>query len=398
MTLRVVAPSGRSPERRYVIDLILSEWLGLEYRLEDGPPGRTTISLPGTSAGSVVLPDVLLGSAPETWLTEASMPVSPLARVRVPRVDGVGQAGELPILYGRTIDGVNAWRQSAGGIDLSVDVFGSAFFFLTRYEEIVRPTGDAHGRFPAASSIGAVEGLIARPLVDEYVDLLWAAFVALWPDLTRRATSFRLRLTHDVDQPWAAIGQPPRAVLRALAGDVVRRRDPGLAARRARAILDARTGRVDRDPYDTFDLLMTVSERHGLRSTFYFLAGNEPGDHDYRYRIGDPRVLGLLRHVHDRGHEVGLHASYDSYLSPVRIAFEFDALVQACRTAGFEQATWGVRQHYLRFQNPETWNGHEAAGFAHDSTLGYADAVGFRAGTSREYPLFDVRGARPLAL
>ncbi|HEX5824546.1 MAG TPA: polysaccharide deacetylase family protein, partial [Candidatus Limnocylindrales bacterium] len=136
----------------------------------------------------------------------------------------------------------------------------------------------------------------------------------------------------------------------------------------------------------------------GLRSTFYFLAGNEPGEHDFRYRISDPRVLGLLRQVHDRGHEVGLHASYDSYLSPVRIAFEFDALVQACRAAGFDQATWGVRQHYLRFRNPETWAGHEAAGFEHDSTLGYADAVGFRAGTCREYPLFDVQGRRPLAL
>jgi hypothetical protein len=76
-------------------------------------------------------------------------------------------------------------------------------------------------------------------------------------------------LTHDTDELWAA--RRRRAVL----GDLIVRHDPSLAARRLRAICDAQIGRFDRDPFDTFDLLMDISERHGLRSAFYFLAGSK---------------------------------------------------------------------------------------------------------------------------
>ena len=34
-------------------------------------------------------------------------------------------------------------------------------------------------------------------------------------------------------------------------------------------------GRLDRDPHNTFDFLMAVSERHGLHSAFHFLANND---------------------------------------------------------------------------------------------------------------------------
>jgi hypothetical protein len=38
------------------------------------------------------------------------------------------------------------------------------------------------------------------------------------------------------------------------------------------------------------------------------------------------------------------------------------------------------------------------AGLAHDSTLGFADQSGFRAGTGREYPTYDLIERRPLGL
>jgi hypothetical protein len=100
------------------------------------------------------------------------------------------------------------------------------------------------------------------------VNALWVAMRELWPSLTRPMPQFRLRLTHDVDTPWAALGHPSSEVAHSLAGDVIRRRDIDLAWRRARSYVDARVGRLDGDPYDTFDLLMGMSKRHGLRSTF----------------------------------------------------------------------------------------------------------------------------------
>jgi hypothetical protein len=77
---------------------------------------------------------------------------------------------------------------------------------------------------------------------------------------------------------------------------------------------------------------------------------------------------------------------------------EFDTLRSVCDTAGFDQPAWGVRQHFLRFANPWTWRVQEAAGLDHDSTLGFADRIGFRAGTCREFPVFDLLERQTLRL
>jgi hypothetical protein len=401
--LVVRAPEGRHPERRYALDLVLGEWLGLRHVLEAGRERNLSIRLAGDPSGkTLVMPDILLATPAEAWLTERSLPRRPLPRVRMPGDDagpaGSGAVMPLPVLFGEPAADGSAWRETAGGLALAVDVIGSVFFLVSRMEEIIRTERDGHDRFPVTASVAHAEGFVERPLVDEYVDLLFAALRTLWPGVERRPTEFRLRLTHDIDRPFAALGQPAWRIARSLGADIGRRREPKLALRRLRAAADARAGRVDRDPFATFDFLMTMSELHGLHSTFYFMAGNEPTDADFRYRLSDAHFRPILREVHERGHEIGLHASYVSHGSAERTRAEAAALVEACRKAGFDQPSWGVRQHYLRFANPATWRHQEAAGLAHDSTLCFAEQVGFRSGTCREHPVFDLLERRQLAL
>jgi len=411
MTLVVHAPGSYDAERRYVLDVVLTEWLGLKYVLAPQVGPGVVIELAGDPGGrQLALPEILFALRREVWLSERSMPVLPLTRLTTQGTSGIEGAdpggrepdtreiAPLPVLFGEPGAAGPVWRRTATGLGTAVDLLGSVFFCLTRYEEVVRRTRDLHGRFPASASVAATERFLDRPIVDEYVDLLWTAMQALWPALVRRQSTFRLRMTHDIDHPWSALGKRPTAILRGLAGDLLRRRDAVLAGRRLRAAADARAGRVDRDPFNTYDVLMETSERNGLRSVFYFMAGTTPAAFDHRYRLSDAPFAGILRRIHERGHEVGLHASHGSLDSSEMTIVEFDALRAACRAAGFDQATWGVRQHYLRFENPQTSRNHEAAGFEHDSTIGFADDVGFRAGTCREYPLFDLYASRPLRL
>jgi O-antigen/teichoic acid export membrane protein len=407
ITLSIHVPTTYPAQRRYVFDVVLREWLGLEYELAFEDRADVSIRLRDDPNGKqIVIAEGLFATSREDWLTERSMPRQPLLRAPDPfgrgpskgDSDGNGPSSSLPIIFGSVDETNGVWTRTPNGIALAIDVFGSVFFMLTRYEEVVRLGRDRHDRFTAMASLAADEGFLDRPIADEYVDVLWAAIRDVWPEATRRPSVFRLRLTHDVDEPWATYGRSLSTVARGVAGDVIRRRDPALASRRAVSLISARSGRVDRDPYNTFDFLMDTSERYGLKSSFYFLAGNTAGEIDGSYELSDPKISRLLTRIHERGHEVGLHTSYGTHQSAELTRVEFEALKATCQALGFDQPTWGVRQHFLRLEIPQTWRNHDAAGLDHDSTLGFADLPGFRAGTCREYPLFDLLRDRPMAL
>jgi hypothetical protein len=371
VTLLVEAPAAYEAERRYILEVVLGDWLGLDWELRTAQRDDVRIASADAPDGpSVLVPDVLFATRAEDWLTMASLP-------------SVRMVGDLPILYGAEQPG------------LEVDVFGSAFFMLTRYEELVVDERDGYGRFPAAASVAARHGFLTTPVVDAYVELLWQALERAWPRLERRPRAFAVLLTHDVDDPLATLDHGPLHAARAFGGDLVRRRDPRLALRRARSLLGDRGA----DPHNTFDFLMDVSERHGLRSAFYFLAHRDQGPRDEgAYLFEDPWVGALIGRIAQRGHEVGLHPSGCTYRDAARTAEELGRLQRVAAAQGVRQDEWGGRQHFLRWANPDTWRNWEAAGLGYDCTLGYSEAVGFRTGTCHPYRVFDLRERRALAL
>jgi len=281
---------------------------------------------------------------------------------------------------------------------LSVDLFGSAFFLLTRYEEVVNPERDTLDRFAASSSLAAREGFFDRPVVNDYADVLWWALRRLWPASRRGGRAYRVLLSHDVDDV-STLGRSPYVIVRSIAADILQRREAVVAWSKARAWVATQvTGRmVDGDPYDTFDFIMRTSEAAGLRSAFYFIAGRTH-PYDGRYDLEDEWVQRLMRRIHERGHEIGLHPSYNTYRDAQRTAAELRRLRDALRRTGVETEVRGGRQHYLRWRNPETWRNWADAGLQYDSTLTFADQAGFRTGSCYEYPTWDLERGQRLGL
>ena len=200
-----------------------------------------------TTGGPVTVADVLFATPEDAWLTSASLPSEPLARCR-----DVDPLQPLPVLYGEpTVDGI--------------DVFGSVFFLLTRYEELVGDVRDTHERFPASTSLAVREGFLARPLANEYAELLWSRLTAAWPRLTRRRRSYALRLSHDVDFPLYRA--PPREARAIAKRDLRREHAPLLALRRVVNALAPDLTPKSLDLNNTFDWLMHAGEDLGLRST-----------------------------------------------------------------------------------------------------------------------------------
>ncbi len=392
MTLRISHPPGRPRERRYAFDVVFREFLGVDYEAAEDPSiDHVRIECGGCGSPAVLaVDDRFLRTADDRWLRRDSLPVSPLGHWRLP--PGSATSGpDLPVLF--AADGRPPMDCD---LHLPIDIFGGIFFLLARYEEAVEGVvHDRFGRFSATASLAFRESFLERPLVDEYVEILWSMILRLRPGLQRREHRYALHVSHDVDVPFLGCGVPLDRLLRGAAGDLFVRRSPSRAARRLASRL---LRRDDIDPGNTFGFLMDSSERAGAVAEFYFMATDRTCPLDATYDLEAPEIRGLISAIHSRGHRIGLHPGYETFLDVARTRDEFERLKRSCDRFGVRQDRWGGRQHYLRWRSPDTWQNWEEAGLDYDASVGFADHVGFRAGTCREFPVFNLRTGSMLAL
>ena len=134
----------------------------------------------------------------------------------------------------------------------------------------------------------------------------------------------------------------------------------------------------------------------GLPSTFFLVpfkgrAGVSPDGRVRRsravpYEIGD--IADDVKSAVERGSEIAVHG-IDSWRDA-----DSGRAERAQLTSVTGQTRAGVRMHWLYF-NQDSPRQLESAGFDYDSTYGYNDAVGYRAGTSQ---VFRIPGTRLMEL
>jgi len=400
--LRITHPATYVPEREYVLRVVLNEWLGLEYVAEAGAVRSVQITRVGDVTGArLEIDDTFFSTPPHEWLTAASLPTS--IRSWNPSSAAPGAPAQA-ILYGRETGRDTYVSVDAGRLKLGIDVFGTAFFMLSRYEEVANAERDELDRFAAKFSILHRAGLLERAIVNEQVELLWRALRRAWPALVRRPRSYRCLLSCDVDNV-DILGSDPWIALRILAGrslrDALRDGPWHSAVPRAAHFWEGWRGVPGADRLDDFDFLMDVAEDAGCRFVFNFIVrkpGRGSGARDGIYDIHRPGVRRLMRRIHERKHELGFHGSYNSFRDPELIRSEFTRLKQVAAEEGAQPAEWGGRQHYLRWEAPTTWQAYEDAGLAYDSSLTHADHAGFRCGTCYAFPVFNLRTRQSLTL
>jgi len=269
------------------------------------------------------------------------------------------------------------------------DILGLTYWMLARVEEIGRTDLDNHDRFPAIASHAFRHGYLDRPVVDEWLHILGQVILLQWSGVELKRHEFKMRVSHDVDRPFQYLFVPGKSIARQIAGDIVKRKSVMLGWQRYRNWMAVRGGDLQRDPFNTFDWIMDQSERHGLRSAFYFLCGRTNLAMDADYDVEHPKIRDLLRRIHERGHEIGIHPSYETYRKPGLIKREFERLKRVCDEEGIHQDDWGGRMHYLRWEQPTTMRAWNDAGLTYDSSLYYAAHAGFRCGTCHEYTMYD---------
>jgi hypothetical protein len=397
--LTIKLAPGFQPEQRYIISVLLEEFLGVHFAIEDAPSGGPFVSI--SAEGKTLVLEQTLFCGSDGRLTSAdSLPAQPLPVLEPERERLNGELfceATLPIIYGAPGPEGRWITRSPNSIAVHADILGSSFFMLSRIEENIKRDLDAHGRFPYAASLAYQEGFLDRPIVNEYLELLWAAMQLLWPNLERRKRSFTLGLSHDLDKPFSYEPFQPAGWLRPVAGDLLKRHSPGRALSGLINGGLAVAGLPHEDPLDTFDWLMERSEAAGTAGTFYFMAGGDT-EYDTGYSLKGKRIRRLAREIADRGHEIGLHPSYSTLNDGALLQTEASALERLLDMEGIAQPHLGGRQHYLRWEAPLTWQLYEDVGLAHDSSAGYAGHAGFRCGVCYDYPVFNILTRQQLKL
>jgi hypothetical protein len=288
-------------------------------------------------------------------------------------------------------------EKQGGNTYFHYDVLGLTFWMLARVEEIGRSDLDLHGRFPSTSSHAYMHDYLDRPLVDEWLYVLGQVIVRQWEGVELRRHFTKNFITCDLDVPYAervSLKKLPRK----LCGDLAKRQSMTMAWRSLSSCIRYREPSFSCDPnLAAINWMMDINELAGNKITFFILTG---GDHplDGHYRMDDPIIREILQRIHSRGHDIGLHPGYASYLDSKCTAIEAARLRFAMEAEGISQPEVGSRQHFLRWCSSYTSRSLEKAGLQYDSTLGYADHPGFRCGTCYEFPMFDPTLGRCLEL
>jgi hypothetical protein len=253
-------------------------------------------------------------------------------------------------------------------LECALDLPLSILLSLSCWEETLDSPRDDHGRFQAKNSIASAGGFLERPIIDEYGLAFERAMSFLFPSWRLTPRKLRIKVSHDVDH----VGIPFRwkAALR----HSIRSR---AVHQSLRDFISRLTG-VEPAELNSIRSIAVASGKHGLKSAVYWKA-SPPGPRDSGYDPRHSKVRQIVNWLDAIGAESGVHPGYNTFRSPEKLRREVAILRE---TLG--DRPLGGRQHYLRWC-PDSWIDWENCGLAYDSSVAFAEQIGFKAGTCVPY-------------
>ena len=293
--------------------------------------------------------------------------------------------GEIPLLF--PCGEVKEWYSVEGkDVVFHHDILKSAFYLLSGYQEFHSTRIDSLGRFPWRSSIQWKLGITQKPVVNYYFDVILEAFGQF---CSQNGLEFRKRapedpvlfLSHDVDRIR-------KYTLRNLGYAALQLTGlrPGPAGFRPKLknLGDYITGILSfrKDPFWTFQEMTILEKRLHISSTWFFL--EKTREDNSRYRFRSRKIVNLIRDLTVKGHEIALHGTLESSRDQGAMTGALERL-----NAVSDRPVTGIRQHFLRYRNPDTPLIQSAAGLGYDATLGFAEQIGFRNSYACPFKLYN---------
>jgi len=293
-------------------------------------------------------------------------------------LDRIKWIDNVPVLFPLG-DSTNYCHIEDGNVIFSDDLLKSAFYLLSGYQEHQSKEKDKYGRYPYSSSIQERLNIVGKPVVNYYFREIINGINVYCnshniPFTEKRAfVPFGFLLTHDIDRidkyKWSYIGYK----IKELIGLVTRQKS---WFRTLFLFLRALAGSVkllkNNNPYWSFEYIINLNKKFGFHSTYFFLSRNQKYV-DADFDLDDKRLLKLYNKLLERGDEIGVHGTVASSYSEDKAVEDKNIMEEI-----LGKKVNGIRQHRLCYESPVTSVIQDKLGYIYDTTLGFAERIGFR--------------------
>ena len=257
------------------------------------------------------------------------------------------------------------------------DIFAASFYLISRYEEYLPHVKDSHGRYSAIESLAYKNGFLEKPVVDIWAYKLLAKLKEKFPDYDYQNRSYQYISTIDIDNAFA---YKYKSFIRTIGGflnDLLKFRLLDIWYRLAVTL------NIKKDPFDNFQKILDIKKAKDINTIFFCSIGDYT-TFDTNVSASKTKYRLLLKDLVDYA-SVGLHPSYFTMQNPALLKKEKGRLENITNIPVIRS-----RQHYLRFNLPETYQQLIDLEIEEDHSMGYASNVGFRASTCTPFYFYDL--------
>lgn len=289
----------------------------------------------------------------------------------------------ITIVVEKCTDSILMFKQE--NADCAFDIFAASFYLISRYEEYLPFTPDAHVRFPASESLAFKNGFLHQPIVDIWIQDFKKLLLEKYPSIQCKKRNFEAVFTYDIDIAFKYAGRDWVRNAGSLFSKLLQLKINEFCEHLAHLIFKKH------DPWNIYDELILDLKKRGLNSIFFFPAGTS-SKLDRGLSLKTKLMAQLVRKTKSSC-AIGLHPSYISNGKPELLKEEKKYLEEVA-----QQSILKSRQHFLKLALPETYKDLLEAGILEDYSMAFPDAIGFRASTSVPYPFFNLLRNEPTSL
>ena len=257
------------------------------------------------------------------------------------------------------------------------DIFAASFFLLSRYEEYLPHVKDKEGRFQASESLAHQEKFLARPVIDIWAYKFREVLHKKFPQYKFLERAF---ISENVVAISEAYRYKEKGILRVLIGlfrDIFQFK-PKYVFHRFQVMLQFK-----RDPYDIYNKIVHFLKKNKVSMKFMFQV-SDFSSHDRNVSHNRLEFQTLIKAFADYA-EVGLQPGYYANQNLEVLKEEKKRLEDILKRPVL--STLNSKYNLLL---PNTYNHMVELEIKNDYSMGYPEAMGFRAGTCTPFRFYDI--------